>query len=112
MKAARVTLIDYKLIPPQGIYAVRGVLRDGTHDGALHLGPRPTFRGSPPTVELHLMDFDRDLYGSEIRVDFIAKLREIEPFSTVEALVDQIRVDVEHAREVLAQDREPGRAAL
>ncbi len=93
-----------KLIPPEGIYAVRGVLRDGTYDGALHLGPRPTFRGSPPTIELHLMDFDADLYGAEIRVDFIAKLRAIEPFSTVEALVEQIRKDVERARRVLNED--------
>ena len=60
-----------KLIPPPGIYAVRGVLRRGTFSGALHLGPRPTFQGSPPTIELHLLDFDGDLYGVEVRVDFI-----------------------------------------
>jgi len=90
-----------KLIPPQGIYAVRGVLRSGTYAGALHLGPRPTFRGSPPTIELHLLDFDADIYGEEIRVDFIEHLRSIEPFTTVQALVDQIRRDVDEARRVL-----------
>jgi riboflavin kinase/FMN adenylyltransferase len=90
-----------KLIPPQGIYAVRGVLRSGAYTGALHLGPRPTFRGSPPTMELHLLDFDEDIYGEEVRVDFIEYLRPIEPFSTVQALVDQIRVDVETAREAV-----------
>ena len=92
-----------KLIPPQGIYAVRGVLRSGCHAGALHLGPRPTFEGSPPTIELHLIDFDRDIYGEEVRVDFIEYLRAIEPFSTVEALVDQIRRDVEQARRVAGE---------
>ncbi|MDH3271919.1 MAG: bifunctional riboflavin kinase/FAD synthetase [Gemmatimonadota bacterium] len=91
-----------KLIPPEGIYAVRGVLRSGTYDGALHLGPRPTFQGSPPTIELHLMDFDRDIYGEEVRVDFVEHLRTIEPFTTVQALVDQIRTDVDEARRVLA----------
>lgn len=87
-----------KLIPPQGIYAVRGVLRSGTYVGALHLGPRPTFKGSPPTIELHLLDFDEDIYGEEVRVDFIRYLREIQPFGTVAALVDQMKADVEAAR--------------
>lgn len=91
-----------KLIPPQGIYAVRGILRSGTYGGALHLGPRPTFKGSPPTIELHLLDFDEDVYGEEVRVDFIEFLRPIEPFSTIQALVDQIREDVGAAREILA----------
>jgi riboflavin kinase/FMN adenylyltransferase len=87
-----------KLIPPQGIYAVRGVLRSGTYTGALHLGPRPTFKGSPPSIELHLIDFEGDIYGEEVRVDFVRKLRDVEPFTTVDALVRQIRVDVEAAR--------------
>ena len=86
-----------KLIPPQGIYAVRAVMRSGTHRGALHLGPRPTFKGSPPTIELHIVDFDQDIYGEEVRVDFVEYLREIRPFSTVEALVDQMKEDVEAA---------------
>lgn len=90
-----------KLVPPPGIYAVRGVLRTGTYTGALHLGPRPTFKGSPPTIELHLLDFDADIYGEEVRVDFIERLRGVEPFTTVEALVAQIRKDVEAARAVV-----------
>jgi riboflavin kinase/FMN adenylyltransferase len=90
-----------KLVPPQGIYAVRAVLRSGTYAGALHLGPRPTFEGSPPTIELHVMDFDGDLYGEEVRVDFVHYLREIRPFATVAALVDQIRDDVQEARDAV-----------
>jgi riboflavin kinase/FMN adenylyltransferase len=92
-----------KLIPPQGIYAVRGVLKAGTYTGALHLGPRPTFKGSPPAIELHLLDFDGDIYGEEVRVDFISHLRAIEPFSTVAALVEQIRTDVDAARRAVAE---------
>lgn len=87
-----------KLIPPQGIYAVKGVLREGTYAGALHLGPRPTFKGSPPTIELHLLDFEADIYGEEVRVDFIKYLREVEPFDSVAALVEQMKEDVEVAR--------------
>lgn len=93
-----------KLLPPAGIYAVRGITRSGIHDGALHLGPRPTFQGAPPSVELHLMDFDGDLYGEEVRVDFIRYLRGVLPFDSVAALVRQMQADVEEARRVLAED--------
>jgi riboflavin kinase/FMN adenylyltransferase len=87
-----------KLLPPQGIYAVRAVLRSGTYASALHLGPRPTFEGSPPTIELHVLDFEGDLYGEQVRVDFVRYLREIRPFATVQALIDQMREDVAEAR--------------
>ena len=93
-----------KLIPPPGIYAVRGVVRSGTYDGALHLGPRPTFRGSPPTIEVHLLDFHEDVYGEEVRVDFVRYLREIKPFESSEALIDQMRQDVDRARVFLRDD--------
>ena len=86
-----------KLIPPEGIYAVRASMRAGTYAGALHLGPRPSFPGSPPTIELHVLDFDGDLYGERVRVDFVSWLREIRPLE-VSAMVDQIREDVEAAR--------------
>jgi riboflavin kinase/FMN adenylyltransferase len=90
-----------KLLPPAGIYAVRGVTRSGVHKGALHLGPRPTFQGAPPSVELHLMDFDGDLYGEEVRVDFVEYLRPVVPFDSVQALVAQMKADVDRARAVL-----------
>ncbi len=90
-----------KLIPAAGIYAIRGITRTGSFGGALHLGPRPTFVGSPPTIELHLLGFDGDLYGEEIRVDFVRRLRDVRPFDSVAALVAQMREDVEDARRVL-----------
>ncbi|HUF76693.1 MAG TPA: bifunctional riboflavin kinase/FAD synthetase [Longimicrobiales bacterium] len=98
-----------KLIPPQGIYAVRAVLRSGTYVGALHLGPRPTFKGSPPTIELHVLDFDGDIYGEEVRVDFIAYLREVLPFASVGALVAQMKDDVEAARAAVQAARDVDR---
>jgi len=90
--------VNGKLIPPQGVYAVRAGLRRGLFGGALHIGPRPTFSGSPPTVELHLMDFEGDLYGEEIRVEFIRYLRDVHPFASASALVDQLKEDVDAAR--------------
>ncbi|TVP74248.1 MAG: bifunctional riboflavin kinase/FAD synthetase [Gemmatimonadales bacterium] len=90
-----------KLLPPAGIYAVRAALRDGMHPGALHLGPRPTFEGSPPSIELHLLDWEGDLYGREVRVDLVERLRGVEAFESPEALVRQMDEDVRQARRVL-----------
>jgi len=91
-----------KLLPLEGIYAVRAALRDGYVDGVLHLGPRPTFPGSRPTIEVHLFDFDRDIYGERVQVEFCARLREIRAFDSAEDLVEAMRADREAARRVLA----------
>ena len=94
-----------KLIPPTGVYAVRGILRDGrSHPGALHIGPRPTFQGSPPTVELHLIGFEGDLYGEAVKVEFVDHLRGVHPFDSVEALVTQLRKDVDAAARAVDAD--------
>ncbi len=95
-----------KLIPPAGIYAVRSVLKQGTYVGALHLGPRPTFIGSPPSIELHLLDFDSDIYGEAVRVDFVQYLRPVLPFDSAQALIEQMRADIDLARRVV--DEDPG----
>jgi riboflavin kinase / FMN adenylyltransferase len=96
-----------KLLPPPGIYAVRGVFPRGTVPGALHLGPRPTFQGSPPTVELHLLDFEGDLYGEVVRVEVVERIRGVEAFTSVEALVERMHQDVARTRVILADDHAP-----
>ncbi len=90
-----------KLLPPPGVYAVRGVLPTGIWPGALHVGPRPTFEGSTPSVELHLLDFEGDLYGARVRVDLIQRIRGIIAFPSVEALVARMEEDVARCREIL-----------
>jgi riboflavin kinase/FMN adenylyltransferase len=92
---------SHKLLPKEGVYAVCATLRNGTHKGVLHLGPRPTFKGSPPSVELHIFDYDDDLYGAVVRVDFCARIRDIHHFSSKGDLVDAIRDDCDQAAEVL-----------
>lgn len=88
-----------KLVPGPGIYAVR-VSGAGLADapGALHLGPRPTFAGSPPSMEVHLLDWSGDLYGRTVRVDFIARIRGVERFDSVESLVARMHRDVAEVR--------------
>jgi len=92
-----------KLLPLEGIYAVRAALRrHGYVDGVLHLGPRPTFTGAQATVEVHLFDFDRDIYGEQVQVEFWARLREIRAFDSVEALIEAMHADRAAARRALA----------
>ena len=93
-----------KLLPCQGIYAVRASLRTEIRSGLLHLGPRPTFAGSPPSIELYILDFDQDIYGERVRVDFLTRLRDVRPFATASELVDQMKKDRHMAREYFAAD--------
>jgi riboflavin kinase/FMN adenylyltransferase len=101
-----------KLLPAEGIYAVRANLRTEIRDGLLHLGPRPTFAGSPPTIELFLLDFDRAIYGEIVTVEFLQLLRAIRPFDSAAALIEQMRRDEEDAIRFfrdLGDANEPGR---
>lgn len=82
-----------KLLPLEGVYAVYGWVRRARLPGLLHLGPRPTFGGSRPTVELHLLDFSGDLYGQEMKIDLCARLRGIETFRSAEDLIAQMQKD-------------------
>lgn len=86
-----------------GIYAVRvHGLPEGPVDGVASVGTRPTFDLTKPLLEVHLFDFDRDIYGDYIHVDFIAHLRDEEKFGSVEELVAQMRLDADNARSALA----------
>ena len=92
-----------KLLPPEGVYAVRVQTPAGPYDGMLNLGPRPTFGDAETVVEAHLFDADLDLYGASVRIDFVARLRDTQKFSGVEALVAQLNLDAANARRVLGQ---------
>jgi riboflavin kinase / FMN adenylyltransferase len=92
-----------KLLPPQGVYAVRVQTPGGAHGGMLNLGPRPTFGEQAVGIEAHLFDASGDWYGAWVRVDFIARLRDTQKFSSPAALVEQLRRDEDDARGVLAR---------
>jgi riboflavin kinase/FMN adenylyltransferase len=77
--------------------------------GVASLGTRPTVFGTEPLLEAHLFDFDGDLYGRRIEVEFVAKLRDEEKFDDLPALVRQMDADAQQARKRLRQD--PGAAA-
>jgi riboflavin kinase/FMN adenylyltransferase len=92
-----------KMLPLEGIYAVYGWVGEVRVPGLLHLGPRPTFAGAPPSIEVHLLDWSGDLYGTELRVDLCARLRGVVGYDTPEALIAQMQRDAVEGREILAR---------
>ncbi|MGB5246617.1 MAG: bifunctional riboflavin kinase/FAD synthetase [Woeseia sp.] len=86
-----------------GIFAVRvSGIRGTAIDGVASVGTRPTFAGTYPLLEVHLFDFNEDIYGKYIHVDFIARLRDEEKFDDAAALIEQMHRDSAAAREILA----------
>lgn len=93
---------DYKLIPAEGIYAVRVFLEAEEHQGMLYIGNRPTLVGLHETrIEVNILDFDRDIYGAEIRLSLIEKIRSDAKFESLEAMKAQLKNDELRSREVL-----------
>jgi riboflavin kinase/FMN adenylyltransferase len=89
------------LCPKNGIYAVT-VEHDGTlYRGVANIGYSPTFNDHIFTIEVHLLDFDKNIYDENIRINFIQHIRDEIKFESVEALSKQIRSDVEQARIIL-----------
>jgi riboflavin kinase/FMN adenylyltransferase len=93
---------DVGLLPKDGVYAVRTRVRGTEFPGVANVGTRPTFGATGRGIEVHLFGFQGDLYRQRLRVDFVERLRAERRFANVDALVQQIRRDVEAAQSVLA----------
>jgi riboflavin kinase/FMN adenylyltransferase len=96
-------------VPAAGVYAVWVKRGDKMYRGVSNIGVRPTFetQSTVPNVEAHILDFDRDIYGEEIELAFVAHLRDERRFPSVEALVAQIRADIAQAESIFI-DQEVG----
>lgn len=94
--------LQRKVVPLWGIFAVR-VSGAGLVDypAVSSLGTRPTVNGTDPLLEVHLFDFDGDLYGQHLDVDFVARLRDERRFDSLDALVEQMHRDAAAARAIL-----------
>ena len=88
--------------PPNGVYAAEALIRGELHRGVVNLGVRPTVTSgkSERVLEIHLFDFDQNIYGTDVEVRFVKFLRPEQKFENVDALVGQIRRDVDQAREL------------
>ncbi|MBA4398151.1 MAG: riboflavin biosynthesis protein RibF [Syntrophus sp. (in: bacteria)] len=98
---------DKALIPARGIYAVRLLLAGKLHQGVLNIGFNPTFSDSTLSVEAYIFDFDEDIYGQTLEALFIDRIRDEMKFDGPALLVEQIRRDVESAREILISESRP-----
>jgi riboflavin kinase / FMN adenylyltransferase len=91
-----------KLLPPDGVYAVRVEWRGGRAGGMMNQGARPTFQDGRRTLEAHLFDFEGDLYDEWVRVEWLERLRDVQSFSSIDALKQQLDRDRIRALAVLA----------
>ncbi len=100
---ANVDAID-TLLPAHGVYAGVAYVNGGHWTAAINVGPNPTFGEHALKVEVHLIDFVGSLYNQPLEVDFLGKLRDIQPFSSVEQLQQQLAKDVLAAKEIAAAE--------
>jgi riboflavin kinase/FMN adenylyltransferase len=85
-------------LPPDGVYAVWAEVARRRLPAVANVGRKPTFGDLERTIEVHILDFDEDLYGRVLRVEFALRLRGEVRFPSVEALLAQIRTDIARAR--------------
>ena len=100
---ANLELTD-KLFPKPGVYAVWGEHGQSTYPGVANVGYSPTFNQEALSVEVHLFNFQRNIYGQTLKVHFVKRLRDEKKFSGIEELMSQIKEDIGLAKEILSQE--------
>jgi riboflavin kinase/FMN adenylyltransferase len=92
----------HKLIPATGAYAVRVSLGERIFGGMMNIGMRPTVGGRKMTLEVHIFDFNEEIYGDTLKVEFVARIRDEKPFPDIESLKAQLEIDQVSARNQLS----------
>ena len=91
-----------KLVPANGVYAVRVEVLDRSWQGVCNIGTRPTVGlGGARTIETHILDFDQEIYGLDLRIEFCARLRDERRFDSLELLKEQLALDRQKAAEIV-----------
>jgi len=93
---------DWDILPKVGVYATKAYIDEEHKESITNVGYRPTFGSDELLVETHVFDFDRDIYGKRVRVEFVDRVRDEKKFDGADALVDQIKKDVLRVKEILA----------
>jgi riboflavin kinase / FMN adenylyltransferase len=103
---ANIAYAREKMIPAKGIYACWAYLQGTRYRAAINIGTNPTFTPDKqiPNVEAHLLDFRREIYGEDVRLEFVARLRDELKFDSVNVLLDQISKDIAIARDILVEN--------
>jgi len=104
---ANITLIHKELISlPGGVYAVRVGVKDKVFTGVMNIGTRPSFTSGTEIIqEVHILDFRDEIYGSNLRISFVDRIRDEEKFNGVEELKARINADIEYTRNLIRQSR-------
>ncbi len=90
------------MIPLHGVYAGKSFVKGRAYPAAINIGPNPTFGEAASKVEVHLLDFNSDLYGQRIEVELLGRLRSIANFSGANELVEQLKIDIQQTRKIVA----------
>jgi riboflavin kinase/FMN adenylyltransferase len=101
---ANIAYLQGKVIPANGVYATWAWVGGERYPAATNIGINPTFTPDKqtPNVECHLLDFERELYGEQLKLEFVQRLRDEMKFESVEGLLEQIHVDITQTRDILA----------
>ncbi len=91
----------YKLIPKTGVYIVKTELNNNIYYGIMNIGNRPTVNGKHQTIEVHLLEFNQDIYGEKIQIQLLKRLRDEKKFDSVDDLISQIKKDETLAKEYI-----------
>lgn len=92
-----------KIIPKDGVYAVKVFVKGNVHHGMLNIGTNPTFENTERTIEVHIFDFNIDIYGENIEVFFIERIRDEKRFSSVTELKEQLHNDKLTSEKILSE---------
>jgi riboflavin kinase/FMN adenylyltransferase len=92
-----------RLLPAVGVYACKAHVDGVAWAAVTNIGVRPTFEGQPdePQIEAHLLQFNQDLYGQQVQLSFVSRLRDEKRFPNIQALITQINHDIQQAHEIL-----------
>jgi riboflavin kinase/FMN adenylyltransferase len=88
---------DYKLIPKTGVYIVEAEVEGQQLRGMMNIGFNPTVGGEHQTLEVHLLDFDQDIYGKSLKISFLERIREEKKFASLDELKAQLHQDKQTA---------------
>lgn len=92
---------EKKVIPKKGVYAVWVRYEGLFYKGMMNIGKRPTFDGDSMTLEVHILDFDSDIYGKDVQLQFVQRIRDEQQFEGLEELKNQLNIDEKDVRSVL-----------
>ncbi|MGB2691543.1 MAG: bifunctional riboflavin kinase/FAD synthetase [Thermodesulfobacteriota bacterium] len=95
---------DWDILPKVGVYATLANVNGTKHQSITNIGYRPTFGHNELLIETHIFDFNQDIYKKRVKVEFVDRVRDEQKFDGPEALVEQIKIDVEKVKEILSNN--------